>query len=57
MFVWKFFNAFYIGVSCITVGNLILQLGALGLETEKIQKINEEIVEEKQNLQVMFGFV
>ncbi|XP_056009196.1 kinesin-like protein KIF15 [Ostrea edulis] len=33
------------------VGEFKDKLGALGLETEKIQKINEEIVEEKQNLQ------
>lgn len=31
---------------------LLQQLGALGLEFEKIQRINEEIIEDKQNLQV-----
>lgn len=48
-------------IQCISVYVVILiqhdsfllqQLGALGLEFEKIQRINEEIIEDKQNLQV-----
>jgi hypothetical protein len=50
----KFAKIFSFGVpGSIITCNVMLQLGALGLELEKIQKINEEIEEEKQNLQVL----
>ncbi|XP_078338905.1 kinesin-like protein KIF15 isoform X1 [Crassostrea virginica] len=39
------------------VGEFEDKLGALSLEFEKIQRVNEEIVEEKQNLQETLGTV
>lgn len=51
----KWIDPMYISLCCHVDSTwffFVRQLGALGLEFEKIQRINEEIIEDKQNLQV-----